>query len=378
MPILTENQTKWLHKIKEIAQSEIAPRAADVDESGEFPWDIAKVLFRNDLLSFTLPAQYGGAGGDMRTFCLILEEIAKASATAALLMIVQALGIEILLIGGTEEQKRRYLTKLKDDNSFLVFALTEAGSGSDAASLKTKAVLKEDYYLLNGSKVFITAGGVADYFTVFAVTDSAKGIFGISIFIVERNTAGFKVNDSKEKFTGMRGSAVTELSLRDVKVPRSNLIGQEGQGFMIAMRGLDKSRLAVAAQAVGIGQAVLEFAVRYAKKRHQFGEPISKLQSIQFMLADMATRVHASRTLVHDAAELMDSNHKKVSRYSAMAKMFASDSAMSVTTDAVQILGGYGCLRKNPVERMMRDAKITQIYDGTNQIQRLIIAKSLI
>lgn len=378
MPILTENQTKWLHKIKEIAQSEIAPRASEVDESGEFPWDIAKVLFRNDLLTFTLPAQYGGAGGDMRTFCLILEEIAKASATAALLMIVQALGIEILLIGGTEEQKRRYLTKLKDDNSFLVFALTEAGSGSDAASLKTKAVLKEDYYLLNGSKVFITAGGVADYFTVFAVTNSAKGIFGISTFIVERNTAGFKVNDSKEKFTGMRGSAVTELSLRDVKVPRSNLIGQEGQGFMIAMRGLDKSRLAVAAQAVGIGQAVLEFAVRYAKKRHQFGEPISKLQSIQFMLADMATRVHASRTLVHDAAELMDSNHKKVSRYSAMAKMFASDSAMSVTTDAVQILGGYGCLRKNPVERMMRDAKITQIYDGTNQIQRLIIAKSLI
>lgn len=378
MPILTKEQNEWLQRVKEIAQREIAPRAAEIDESGEFPWDVAKLLFKHDLLTFTVPLEYGGVGGDMRTFCCILEEMAKASATAALLMIVQALGIEIVLIGGREEQKRRCLSKLKDDNSFLVFALTEAGSGSDAASLKTRAVLKGDHYLLNGSKVFITAGGVADYFTVFAATDPSKGIFGISTFLVERNSPGFKVNCSREKFIGMRGSAVTELSFKDMKVPCGNLLGQEGQGFMIAMRGLDKSRLAVGAQAVGIGQAALEFAVRYAKKRYQFGEPIAKLQSIQFMLADMATRVHASRTLVHDAAELMDNNYKKVSRYSAMAKMFASDMAMSVTTDAVQILGGYGCLKRNPVERMMRDAKITQIYDGTNQIQRLIIAKSLI
>ncbi|MEW6230728.1 MAG: acyl-CoA dehydrogenase [Chloroflexota bacterium] len=363
--------------VRELAQEKIAPRAAEIDDKGEYPWDMKELLARQDLLALPFPEKYGGTGSDLFTFCLVVEEIAKVCASSSLIVLVQALGSFPILIAGTETQKQRYFPKLASGDWLAAFALTEPGAGSDAAAMKTRAVLEGDHYVLNGSKCFITNAGIAQVYSVFAMTDPHKGVKGISAFIVDADSPGFRLGKIEHKM-GIRGSQTGELVFDNCIVPVGNLLGNEGDGFKIAMMTLDKSRPGVGAQAVGIAQGALDYAARYAKERVQFGAPIANLQAIQFMLADMAMQVEAARCLVYEAAARVDAGEKGITMSSAMAKCFAGDVAMRVTTDALQVLGGYGYMKEYPLERMMRDAKITQIYEGTNQIQRLVIARALL
>ncbi len=375
--LLTPEQTEMRDLARRIAEEKIRPVAAEYDVRQEFPWPIVKIFAQTDLFRTFIPVEYEGLGGGILELALITEELSRGCGGIALALAGTALGAYPVILFGTEEQKRRLLPAVAAGEKLCGFALTEPEAGSDAGAQKTTAKKVKGGYLLNGTKQWITNGGEAKIYTVIAITDRAKGSRGISAFIVEDGTEGFNYGKKEDKM-GIRASSTRELSFHDCFIPESAILGREGMGFSIAMRTLDRTRPGVAAQAVGIAQAALELALEYAHQRVQFGKPISSFQSIQNMLADMATEIEAARALIYQAARHIDSGARDISKVSAMSKLLASDVAMRVTTDAVQILGGYGYMKDYPAEKLMRDAKITQIYEGTNQIQRLVIATSMI
>ncbi len=377
-PAVSDEEAMILDVVRQLVKERVEPRAAEIDEKGEFAWDIKNLFGENDLLGIPFPAEYGGLGGSFVTYVKVVEEVAKACASSALIIAVQELGALPIMIAGSDEQKQRWLPDLASGKTLAAYALTEPGSGSDAAgSMRTKARRDGDDYVIDGGKIWITNGSVADVITVFAVTDPTKGPNGISAFVVEKGTPGFTVGKLEKKM-GIRGSPTVELTFENCRVPAANLLGPEGDGFKLAMKVLDKSRPGIAAQALGIAQGALDYATEYTKQRVAFGKPISQQQGLQFMLADMKTEVEAARLLLYEAARKCDEGAADVTTWAAMAKLKCGDVAMSVTTDAVQLLGGYGYSTEYPVERMMRDAKITQIYEGTQQIQRLVIARSMV
>ena len=375
--LLTEEQKMIRDLARQIADEKIRPVAAEYDEKEEFPWSILKVIAESDLSGIYIEEAYGGMGGGVTELCIATEEFSKACGGIAVSYAASALGSYPIILYGSEEQKKKYLPDIASGKKLAAFGLTEAGAGSDAGALSTTATKDGDHYVLNGVKQWITNGGEAETYTVVAMTDKSKGSRGASTFIVEKGTPGFEFG-KKEKKLGIRSSATRELIFTNCRVPKENLLGKEGLGFIVAMKTFDKSRPGIGAQAVGIAQGALDHALKYAKERVQFGKPVSSFQGVQFMLADMGTQVEAARALVYSTARLIDSGAKDISKLSAMSKLFASDVAMKVTTDAVQIFGGYGYMREYPVEKYMRDAKITQIYEGTNQIQRSIIASEMI
>ncbi len=364
--------------VRELAEERIAPRAAEIDTTGEFPWDLKELLAEADLLGTCFEERHGGTALDTVAQSILVEEIARADATTSLIPIVQKLGALPILIAGSDEQKDRYLPRLASGEWLAAFALTEAAAGSDVASNRMRATPDGDEYVLDGSKRFITHGSVAQLLTVFALTDpEAGGRKGMSAFIVEADTPGFAAPRVEHKM-GIRGSPTAELTFDGVRVPPANRLGAEGDGFKIAMATLDRSRLGIAAQAVGIAQGALDAAVAYAADRIQFNERVVDFQGIQWMLADMASQTEAARQLTYAAAARVDAQARDLPYWTSSAKLVAGDTAMKVTTDAVQVLGGYGYITEYPVERMMRDAKITQLYEGTQQIQRLIVARQLL
>jgi alkylation response protein AidB-like acyl-CoA dehydrogenase len=376
---LTEEQQMLRDAVRVLADERIGPRAADIDKSAEFPWDVKDLLASHDILGLPFPAEYGGVGGDLLTVCLAVEQISRVCATSGLILAVQELGALPLLLAGSDEQKQRWFPDLAAGRTLIAFALTEAEAGSDPAATRTRARREGDGWILDGSKRFISQGSVADLITVFASTDDAPDTSRhkrLTAFIVEKDMAGFGVERIEHKM-GIRGSPTAELSFRGVRVPDANRIGEVGEGFGIAMRTFDRSRPGIAAQAVGIAQGALDVASRYANERKQFGKPIAEFQMIQAMLADMDAGTEAARQLLYKACTEIDRGASDAARWSAMCKLVAGDTAMRVTTDAVQVLGGYGYIDEFPVERMMRDAKITQLYEGTQQIQRLVIARAL-
>lgn len=369
--------------VRELAQRVMAPRAAEVDAKGEFPWDYVQALREQGLFGLAIPEEYGGLGAGFEALAVAVEELSRVDAVGGLLLAVQVLGTLPIILGGSPEQKARFLPPAASGEWLAAFGLTEPEAGSDAAHLTTRAVRKGDRYYLTGRKHFITNAGVAGLYVVFARTGE-EGPRGISAFVVDPDTPGFSIGRLQHKM-GIRGSTTGELIFEEAEVPVENRLGEEGDGFRIAMATLDRTRSNIAAQALGIAQGALDLAVRYAAERRQFGQPIGQFQGIQFMLADMATQVEAARQLTYHACRALDKEglslkrmSPAVSRLAAMAKLYASDVAMKVTEDAVQILGGYGYMVDYPAERMMRDAKITQIYEGTNQIQRWIIGRSLL
>ena len=374
---LNEEQLMVQSTVRELARDVIAPRAADIDRSEEFPWDIVDMFRKQDLFALPFPPEYGGLSGSALTLNVAIEEVAKACATSALILAVQALGGYPIMLAGTDEQKQRFLPDLASGKKLAAYALTEPGAGSDPGGMQTKAVRQGDEYVITGSKIWITDGGVADTIVVFAKTDMDAGSKGVSAFVVDKQSKGFTATTIHGKL-GIRGSNTAELQFDEVVVPAANRLGEEGEGFRIALRVLDRSRPGVAAQALGIAQGALDYAVGYAAERRQFGKAIAEFQGIQFMLADMEAQTAAARAIVYWASQLIDDKAEGVTHFAAMAKLLASDAAMRVTTDAVQVLGGYGYVNEYPVERMMRDAKITQIYEGTNQIQRIVIARELL
>jgi len=364
--------------VRELADERIAPRAAEIDEKAEFPQDLRQLLAQQDLLGISFEERYGGTNLDTIGQSIVVEEIARADATTSLIPIVQKLGALPIILSGSDEQKDRYFPRLASGEWLIAFGLTEAAAGSDVASNRMRATRDGDDYVLNGSKRFITHGSVADVLTVFALTDpAAGGRKGMSAFIVETDTPGFAAPRVEHKM-GIRGSPTAELTFDDVRVPAANRLGEEGEGFRIAMATLDRSRLGIAAQAVGIAQGALDAAIGYAADRRQFGERVVDFQGIQWMLADMASQTEAARQLTYAAAARVDADAPDLPYWTSSAKLVAGDTAMRVTTDAVQVLGGYGYISEYPVERMMRDAKITQLYEGTQQIQRLIVARQLL
>jgi alkylation response protein AidB-like acyl-CoA dehydrogenase len=378
MSDIEEQRESWRRRAREVAIKIVAPRAAEIDAKGEFAWDLAEVYSKYGFLSLLIPKEYGGMDTDITSFCLVAEEIASICASSSLLVIVQAVGTMPVVLGGTNELKERVLPRLAKEKGLICFCLTEPESGSDAASVRTKAVLQGDHYVINGQKCFITNGGVADFYTVFATTHPGKRIEGITGFVLEKGTPGLSIGKTEEKM-GIRGSNTTEVILDDVKVPVAQRIGDEGAGWWLMMRTLNRSRPAIGAQAVGLAQGALDYLIRFAKGK---GWGVGKGDSlgVQLMLADMAVEIEAARALVYKAADMMDEKIKgtPVQMLSAMSKYFASDVAMKVTTDAVQILQWEGLTRNHPVERMMRDAKVIQIFEGTNQIQRMVVAHTLL
>jgi len=375
--LLTEDQVMIRDLARQVAQEKIKPVAAQYDESGEFPWEIMKQLADMDFFRIYLGEEYGGMNAGAVGLALVTEELSRACGGIAASYASSILGIMPLQIAGTNEQKKKYFPDFADGKMIAAFALTEPEAGSDAGNIKTTAVKDGSSYVLNGVKHFITNGGVAQFYTVIAMTNAQKGSRGASAFIVEKGTPGFSFG-KKENKLGIRASSTTELIFVECRISEENLIGKEGMGFVIAMRTLARSRPGVAAQAVGIAQGALDYALEYSRQRIQFGQPISSFQAIQFKLADMATQIEAARALTYSVARMIDSGAKEYSKEAAMSKLFASDVAMAVTIEAVQILGGYGYMKEYPVEKYMRDAKITQIYEGTNEIQRSVIGKHLI
>jgi len=382
---MAEEQNRLLREsVRQIARTRVAKRAAEIDRAGVFPWDMAELFAQQGYLSLMLPEEYGGMDGSITALCIVAEEIAYACGSSSLMILAHSVGLMPLMIAGNREQKAYFYDRVAKGHALAAFALTEAEAGSDAASLKTVARAEGDFYIVNGRKCFVTNGGAADLYSVFVTSDPSKGKQGISVLMVEKGTKGLTIGKREEKL-GMRGSDTTDLIFENAVVPKENLIGGEGRGWELAMMTLNLSRPAIGAQAVGIAQGALDFALEYATKRVQFGQKLADFQGLQFMFADMATKIEAARALVYRAAALLDEKVYErdrmsaigVDKLSAMAKCFASDVAMEVTTDAVQILGAYGYLRDYPVERMMRDAKVTQIFEGTNQIQRVIIARKL-
>lgn len=374
---LTEQQEMIRDLCRQIANEKIKPVRAHYDETGEFPHEILKVFAQSDLCGLYIEEKYGGLGGGIMDLSIAVEELSKICSGIALSLAATALGTFPIIIFGTEEQKQKYLPRISSGQSLAAFGLTEANAGSDAGAIATTAKRDGDDYILNGTKQWITNGGEAEIYTVIVKTDKSKGARGASAFILEKGMKGFDFG-KKENKMGIRASATRELVFQDCRVPKANLLAREGMGFIIAMKTLDISRPGVAAQALGIAAGALDEAVKYSRERRQFGSPICSFQGVQFMLADMATQVEASRALIYQAARYIDGGAKDIGKISAMCKLMASDTAMRVTTDAVQVFGGYGYMREYPVEKMMRDAKITQIYEGTNQIQREVIALNLI
>jgi butyryl-CoA dehydrogenase len=374
---LTEDQRAVRDLARQIAREKIAPLAAQYDEAEAYPEESMRILADQGLLGIWVPEEHGGTAMGALALCLAVEEIAWACAATATNYLSTPLGGYPILLAGTEEQKKRYLPRLAAGEILAAYSLSEAGAGSDAASLQTLAVRRGDRYILNGTKLWCSNGDHAGVITLFATVDRSKGAKGVTAFLVEPTFPGFAIG-KKEKKMGLRASPTVAIHLTDCEVPVENRLGEEGQGFSIAMRTLDSTRPPTGAIALGIAQAALDAAVAYAKERRQFGQPIASFQGIQFMLADMAIAVQASRLLIHYVAQLVDREVSPVVLEASMAKCFAGDTAMRVTTDAVQIFGGYGYTRDYPVERFMRDAKVTQIYEGTNQIQRLVIARELL
>jgi alkylation response protein AidB-like acyl-CoA dehydrogenase len=375
---LTEEQLLLRDTLRRLADERIAPRAAEIDRTGEFPEDIRQLLASQDVLALPFPEEFGGVGADLLTQCLAIEQIARACATSSLILSVQALGSLPILLGGTAEQKARLLPDLASGKKLIAFALTEPEAGSDVAAARTRAVRDGDDYVIDGAKRFITNGSVAGVISVFAVTQpDAPKHQRLSCFAVEVPTPGFSVARLEHKL-GIRGSPTAELSFEGVRVPAANRIGDEGDGWKLAMATFDRSRPGIAAQAVGIAQGALDVAIAYARDRKQFGQRIGELQMIQALLADMDGKVESARQLTYKAAVEIEGGARDAARWASLAKLVAGDNAMAVTTDAVQVLGGYGYTDDYPVERMMRDAKITQLYEGTQQIQRLVVARSLL
>ena len=378
MEEIEQEREGWRRKAREVAKNIVAPRVAEIDEKGEFAWDLAEVYSKYGFLSLLIPKEYGGMDTDITSFCLVTEEIANICASSALLVIVQAVGTMPVVLGGTNELKERVLPRLAKEKGLICFCLTEPESGSDAASIRTKAVLKGDHYVINGRKCFITNGGVADFYTVFATTQPGKKIEGITGFVIEKGTPGLSIGKTEEKM-GIRGSNTTEVILEDVKAPVAQRIGDEGAGWWQMMRTLNRSRPAIGAQAVGLAQGALDYLVRFVQEKG-WAKGKEDILGVQLTLADMAVEIEAARALVYKAANMMDEKVKgtPVQMFSAMSKYFASDVAMKVTTDAVQILQWEGLTQRHPVERMMRDAKVIQIFEGTNQIQRMVVAHTLL
>ena len=374
---LPEELEEFRTLVREIAEDKIAPRAAEIDRTDEWPDDLYDVLVQNELTGVGYPEEFGGSGGGSLAFGVLVEELSRVSAGLALAPAVSKLGVIPLTLAGTEDQRRQMIEGIVRGQVLMSYALTEPGAGSDAASLSTRYERDGDEFVLNGTKRFITGAGVSHAYVVFATRDPSERARGISAFLVMRDDAGVEFGRKEDKM-GIRGSPTREVILTNARVPVERLIGQEGEGFRIALRTLDFSRPLIGAQALGIAQGAFDLASRYAVEREQFGQRIADFEAIQFMLADMAMRLEASRLLVYKALALCDREDARMTQWSAMAKCFASDSAMTITTDAVQILGGYGYVREYPAERMMRDAKITQIYEGTNQIQRVVIARQIL
>ncbi len=377
--LLTEEQQAIRELSRTIADEQVRPVAAEYDVTGEFPWPVLKKMAEVDLFGILIPEEYGGFGGTMTmNMVLVTEEISKACGGIALSFAGTALGVLPIMIVGSEEQKQRYLPDVASGKRLCAFAITESQAGSDAGGIRTTAILDGDHYVLNGTKQWITNAGEAEIYTVVALTNPEKGPRGASVLVVEKDTPGFSFGKKEDKM-GIRASVTRELIFEDCRVPAENLLGREGTGFITTMKTFDASRPGVGAQALGIAQGALDLAVDYAIGRRQFGHPVSSFQGLRFMMADMAMKVEASRALIYAVSRHIDSDTKlRPTMYSAMAKCFAGDMAMEVTTDAVQIFGGYGYMRDYPIEKYMRDAKITQIYEGTNQIQRDEIGKILI
>ena len=373
----TPDQLAIRETIRELVEDKVVPRAAEIDQTMRYPKDIERLFADNSILGIPFPEEYGGVSGSSVTICMGVEEIAKGDASCSLILAVQALGSYPILLAGTEEQKKRICPPLASGDQLAAYALSEPNSGSDAAAMKTLAKRYGDEYVLNGSKIFITGASEASVLVAFARTDPEAGAKGISALVLEREKSPWKVEKLEHKL-GIRGSPTGYVVFEDVRVPVANRLGEEGQGFKIALNVLDHSRPGIGAQALGIAEGAFGYALNYAKERQQFGQPIASFQGIQWMLADMATQIEAARHLVFLAATKVDGNAPDLTKIAAMAKLFASDMAMKVTTDAVQLLGGYGYISDYPVERMMRDAKITQIYEGTNQIQRVVISRALL
>jgi len=376
---LSDDQRMLRDTVRRIAETEFASRAAEIDSTEEFPKKHFKILSESGLLGIQIPEEYGGAGAGMLSLILTVEEVARCCASTSVILTTQALASDPLLLGGTEEQKKAYLYRLASGQCLGACAITEPGAGSDVAGMKTVARKVNDGYVLNGSKIFITNGGVSEIVTVLAYTNREKGNKGISMLLVEKGDKGFTVGKQEHKM-GIHGSDTRELVFEDVFLPDNRILGGEGIGFKVLMQTFNYTRPAVGAQALGIAQGALEAAVDYAKERVQFGKPLVSFQGMQWMLAEMALGVETARTIVYRAASMIDTEHDSpdIPKIASMAKWYASDVAMKVTTDAVQIFGGYGYTREYPVERMMRDAKITQIYEGTNQVQRIIVASQLL
>jgi butyryl-CoA dehydrogenase len=374
---LTEEQLMIRDLTRQIAEERIVPVRSELDEKEEFPWEIMNILAQSDLFGLFIPEEYGGLGKGCLELTIAIEELSRACLGVSTTYAANALATYPLLLFGTEEQKKKYLPDIASGKRLAAFALTEASAGSDASGIQTVANRDGEEYVLNGTKQWITNAGEAEIYTVIAMTDKTKGPRGASAFIVEKETEGFSFG-KKESKMGIRASTTRELIFENCRIPKDNLIGREGMGFIIAMKTLDNSRVGVGAQGVGVAQGAFEAAINFAKERKQFGQPITSFQAIQHLLADMATQIEAARALVYSVAKYIDSGAKDISKESAMAKLFATDVAMKVTVDAVQVMGGSGYMREYPVEKMMRDAKILQIYEGTNQIQRNVIAQALI
>jgi alkylation response protein AidB-like acyl-CoA dehydrogenase len=374
---LTDEQEAFRDSVRRLAVDKIAPRAEEIDREDEFPWDIDEALIANGFAGVSYPEEFGGAGGGAVEICILVEELSKVCAGVSLIPAVNKLGAIPVLLGGTDDQKKLVCTGITNGDIRMSYCLTEPGSGSDAAAMKSKAVKDGGEWVLNGTKRFITGAGASDLYTYFAVTDpdGTKGK-NITAFLVSKDAEGFSLGRKEDKM-GIRGSPTREVILDNVRVPEENVIGDVNGGFRLAMQTLDFSRPTVAAQALGIAQGAFDFAVGYCRERQQFGKPIATFQGMQFMFADMAMKIETARMAVYRAATAVDEHAKDVSYWAAIAKCYASDVAMSVTTDCVQALGGYGYIREYPVERFMRDAKITQIYEGTNQIQRMVIGRTI-
>ncbi len=375
--LLTEEQIMIRDLARQIAVEKIVPVRAELDEQNKFPTDIMKALAQADLFGIFIPEEYGGLGKQSLELCIAVEELSKACVGVSTSYAANALGTYPILLHGTDAQKKKYLPNIATGKKLVAFGLTEANAGSDASGVQTTAKLDGSEYVLNGTKQWITNGGEADIYTVIAITDRSKGPRGASAFIVEKGTPGFTFG-KKENKMGIRASSTTELIFNNCRIPKENIIAKEGMGFIVAMKTLDSSRTGVGAQGVGVAQGAIDEAIKFAKQRVQFGQPITSFQAVQHMLADMQTQTEAARSLVYSVARFIDSGAKDVSRASAMAKLFATDVAMKVTTDAVQVMGGSGYMKEYPVEKMMRDAKILQIYEGTNQIQRNVVALDMI
>lgn len=374
---LTEEQIMIRDLARQIAEEKIVHVRRELDEKEEFPWEIMKVLAEADLFGLFIPEEYGGLGKGGLELCIAVEELSKACLGVSTSYAANALGTYPILLFGSDEQKKKYLPDIASGKRLVAFGLTEANAGSDAAGIQTTAKLEGNEYVINGTKQWITNGGEAGIYTVIAVTDKTKGARGASAFIVEKGTPGFAFGKKEEKM-GIRASATRELVFENCRIPKENIISKEGMGFIVTMKTLDNSRVGVGAQGVGVAQGAFDEALKFAKQRVQFGHPIVSFQAVQHMLADMAIEIEAARSLVYSVARYIDSGAKDITKESAMAKVFATDIAMKVTTNAVQVMGGSGYMREYPVEKMMRDAKILQIYEGTNQIQRNVIGLELV